>query len=223
MIVEFHMPATAIVLTIVTLAAQQAPPTKYYTEGQEVRVCGEVKTIRTLPPACDTTIRVTGEEFDVVLPISVAKELSIRPQALQGAQVCFTGRIAVAPGIPKVNVSSGAAVELVSTPLDPSFGADAEVPCGANIALPRVIKEQKPQYTSDAMRAKVQGRVELQAIVNLDGTVSQARVVQSLHPDLDEQALLAVKQWRFVPGTKDGKPVPVLVTIEMVFTLRSDK
>ncbi len=93
----------ALVLAIATVVAQQAPPTKYYTEGQEVRVCGEVKTIRTSPPACDTTIRVTGtgEQFDVVLPISVAKELSIRPQALQGAQACFTGRIAVVPGHPQ--------------------------------------------------------------------------------------------------------------------------
>ncbi len=114
-------------------------------------------------------------------------------------------------------------VELVSTLLDPSFGADAAIPCGPNVTMPRVLKEQKPQYTSAAMRAKVQGRVEMQVIVNLDGTVTQARVVQSLHPDLDEQALLAVKQWRFVPGTKDGKPVPVLVTIEMTFTLKSDK
>ena len=196
--------AAVLVLAIASVPAQQAPTKKYYTEGQEVRVCGEVKTIRTSPPACDTTIRVTGtgEEFDVVLPISVSNKLSIRPQALQGAQACFTGRIAVAPGIPKVNVASATAVELVSTLLDPSFGADAAIPCGSNVTMPRVLKEQKPQYTSAAMRAKVQGAVVLHAIVNTEGTVIQARVVKPLHPDLDEQALLAAKQWLFVPGNE---------------------
>jgi protein TonB len=215
------MPTTAIALTIVTLAAQQVP-SKPYTEGQEVRVCGEVKTIRTAPPACNTTIRVisTGGEFDVVLPSSVAKELSIRPEALIGAQACFTGRATAPTGIQRINLASGAKVEVLSTSLDPSFGTDAATPCAADLTMPRVVKEHKPQYTRDAMRARVQGRVEMQVVVSAEGTVRDARIVHSLHPDLDEQALLAVKQWRFEPGRKDGKPVPVLVTIEMTFTLR---
>ena len=102
------MPATAAFLALATLAAQQAPPTKFYSEGQEVRVCGEVKTIRAVPPACDATMRVsssTGEEFDVVLPAWPWRRNS--PSALRsspGAQACFTGRIAAVPGIPKVNV-----------------------------------------------------------------------------------------------------------------------
>jgi periplasmic protein TonB len=45
-------------------------------------------------------------------------------------------------------------------------------------------------------------------------------VAQSLHPVLDEQAIAAARQWRFVPGTKDGKPVPVQVSLEMTFSLR---
>ena len=219
------MPAAAILLTIATLTAPQLPPAKAYTDGQEVRVCGEVKTIRASPPACDTTIRVssTGEEFDVVIPMAVARDLSIRPQVLQGAQACFSGRIAAVPGIPKVNVGPGGKVELLSTNVDPAFGADAAIQCDSNLTMPRVIFEKKPEYTRDAMRAKAQGTVELQAVVSRDGTVSDARVVKSLHPDLDEQAMLAVKQWRFDPGRKDGKPVPVLVHIELTFTLRTNR
>ena len=41
-----------------------------------------------------------------------------------------------------------------------------------------------------------------------------------LHPELDEQALKAVREWKFVPGVMNGKPVPVLVNIEMSFTQR---
>ena len=50
-----------------------------------------------------------------------------------------------------------------------------------------------------------------------------AHELETILPDLDEQALLAVKQWRFDPGTRDGKPVPVLVMIEMTFALRSNR
>lgn len=218
------MHATATLLTIAIAAtAQQAPVSKSYAEGQEVRVCGEVKMLRALPPACDTTIRVAsaGEEFDVVIPASVAKDLNVRPQAMRGGEACFTGRIAVASGIPKVTVASEAGVQLISTNLDPNFGADAAVPCGPNITMPRVLKEQKPEYTTTAMREKAQGSVEVQAVVDVDGTINQARIVRPLHPELDEQALLAVKQWRFAPGTMNGNPVPVLVEIELTFTLRS--
>jgi protein TonB len=70
------------------------------------------------------------------------------------------------------------------------------------------------------MRERTQGVVVMQAIVGVDGSITRSRVVKPLHPELDEQALIAVKQWGFAPGTRDGRPVPVLVNIEMTFTLK---
>jgi TonB family protein len=57
-------------------------------------------------------------------------------------------------------------------------------------------------------------------VVNTDGTIGDVEVTTSLDAGLDQEAIKAVKQWRFEPGTKDGKPVPVLITLEMTFTLR---
>jgi periplasmic protein TonB len=93
---------------------------------------------------------------------------------------------------------------------------------GSGIELPRVIREVKPQYTADAMRAKIQGTVFLEAVVQTDGTVGQIQISRSLDRTfgLDAKAIEAVRQWRFVPGTRFGEPVPVLVTIELTFTLR---
>ena len=87
---------------------------------------------------------------------------------------------------------------------------------------PFPVFEKRPDYTAAAMRAKVQGTVEVQAIVNPDGTVGRVQIVRSLDDrfGLDEEALKAVRQWRFRPGVKGGKPVPVLVVIELTFTLR---
>ena len=80
----------------------------------------------------------------------------------------------------------------------------------------------KPAYTSDAMRAKVQGTVLLQCVVRPDGTVGDVEIVKSLDPvfGLDQEAIKAAKQWLFRPGMRFGEAVPVLITIELTFTLR---
>lgn len=93
---------------------------------------------------------------------------------------------------------------------------------GSGVTTPRVLREVKPQYTADAMRAKVQGTVWLECVVMPDGSVGEVRVTKSLDPifGLDQEAIKAARGWRFAPGTRQGQPVPVLVTIELSFTLR---
>jgi protein TonB len=93
---------------------------------------------------------------------------------------------------------------------------------GSGVINPRILREIKPQYTADAMRAKVQGTVLLECVVLADGSVGRVDVVRSLDPTfgLDQEAVKAAKQWRFQPGTRFGEPVAVLVTIELTFTLR---
>ena len=93
---------------------------------------------------------------------------------------------------------------------------------GAGITLPSVLREVKPAYTADAMRAKVQGSVWLECIVMPDGSVGEVRVTRSLDPifGLDQEAIKAAKMWRFKPGMRQGEPVPVIITIELTFTLR---
>ena len=87
---------------------------------------------------------------------------------------------------------------------------------------PRVIKEVKPEYMDEAKKAGIQGSVLLGVTVEADGSVGEVTVTRSLDKEhgLDEQAVKAVKQWKFEPGRKDGKPVAVLVQIEMTFTLK---
>lgn len=93
---------------------------------------------------------------------------------------------------------------------------------GNGVTLPRILREVKPAYTSDAMRAKVQGTVLLQCVVRPDGSVSDIQVLRSLDSvfGLDQEAMKAARQWRFAPGTRMGQAVPVQITIELTFTLR---
>lgn len=91
---------------------------------------------------------------------------------------------------------------------------------GGGVTTPTVIREVRPTYTPEAMRAKIQGPVVLDVVVQRDGFPGDIRIVRSLDPEgLDRQALLAVRAWRFNPGRLNGVPVDVLVTIELAFRI----
>jgi TonB family protein len=102
---------------------------------------------------------------------------------------------------------------------DPQQVVDAKEP---GLTMPRVISEVKPQYTPEAMRARIEGTVILTAVVRTDGRTSDIAITRSLDKEygLDEQAVAAIGGWRFEPGRKDGKAVAVRVTIELSFTLK---
>ncbi len=92
---------------------------------------------------------------------------------------------------------------------------------GNGIVLPRVVTEVRPQYTSEAMSAKIQGVVVLELVVLPNGMPDRIRIVRSLDDrfGLDAAAVAAARGWRFIPGTRDGVPVPVLISLELTFTL----
>jgi TonB family protein len=91
---------------------------------------------------------------------------------------------------------------------------------GGNVTSPRLLREVKPHYSERAKQEQVQGEVLMECVVKADGTVGEIKVVKKLHPDLDQAAMDAASQWLFEPGKRDGKPVNVLVTIAMTFTLK---
>jgi len=90
------------------------------------------------------------------------------------------------------------------------------------ISAPIRILEVKPEYTAGAMQAKLQGPVEMQAIVDATGRVTEVRVTRSLDRvfGLDEQARKAALKTQFRPCKKDGVPVACVITFAMQFTLR---
>ncbi len=90
---------------------------------------------------------------------------------------------------------------------------------GGGVSAPQLVYRVEPEYTEEARKAKYQGTVVLYAVVEPDGQVRNVRVVRSLGLGLDEKALEAVKQWKFKPGMKDGRAVPVAASIEVTFRL----
>ena len=93
---------------------------------------------------------------------------------------------------------------------------------GNGVTGPQLIRDVKPVYTAEAMRAQVQGAVLLECIVDSEGRIADVKVLRSVDRrfGLDEQAVRAARLWRFKPGQRHGVPVPVQITIELTFALR---
>jgi len=92
----------------------------------------------------------------------------------------------------------------------------------AGVTLPQPTRQVKAQYTAEAMRQMIEGDVLLSVVVKADGTVGTVAVKESLDSvyGLDENAVKAMKEWAFKPGTRDGKAVAVRVDVKMKFTLK---
>jgi len=187
----------------------------------------------TVPVAKPPSLEAPKQAKNEPSPI---EQLNIPAKSLAAAQDSLPGVLEAPPGPPTPSQGSGSgggAGTGTGTGIGPGSGSGLGPGSGGGtgggtyrpgngVNLPRVIREVKPQYTSDAMRAKVQGTVLLECVVKPDGSVGDVQVIRSLDSTfgLDQEAIKAARQWRFQPGTRLGEPVSVLVTIELTFTLR---
>lgn len=87
------------------------------------------------------------------------------------------------------------------------------------VIAPKQLYSPEPEFSEKARQAKEQGTVMIVIVVAADGLPQNVRVACSSAPDLNENAIEAVKQWKFAPGTKDGKPVLVELLVDVSFKL----
>ncbi len=90
---------------------------------------------------------------------------------------------------------------------------------GGGVSAPRAVFTPDPEYSEEARKAKYQGTCVLWLVVGADGRPREMKVSRTLGLGLDEKALEAVKQWKFEPAMKDGKPVAVQISVEVTFHL----
>jgi TonB family protein len=88
---------------------------------------------------------------------------------------------------------------------------------GGGVKPPRAIYSPDPEYPRKAHKPRHQDTVVLRLIVGSDGLPHDMKVTRSLSPEFDEEAMDSVKKWKFDPATKDGKPVSVLINVEIIF------
>jgi TonB family protein len=163
------------------------------------------------PPAAATAALIGRRFEDRIVLISQEGQMNRTALPLRMCVAAFT-------------VAAATVLTTMVAPLSLSVGAQEQkvYKSSDGVTLPRVIREVKPGYTPEAMRAKIQGSVWMKVVVLSSGIVGDVTIEKSLDREhgLDEQAMQAAKQWRFEPGTKDGEPVAVEVTVQMTFTLK---
>ena len=136
-----------------------------------------------------------------------------------------TGPLELSENLPKATEKTppnpAAGLLNYGAPLGVGNGQDDGVfRVGGGVTPPLVLQRVEPQYSEEARKARIQGTVVLEAIIRKDGSVDVMRIVKSLGYGLEENAIHALKQWRFKPGMRNGVPVDVALNIEVNFNLR---
>jgi TonB family protein len=119
--------------------------------------------------------------------------------------------------VPQANALTGAQSPAMPDPfLDGVHRLDEP-----RLVKPKALRQIMPRYTHEAMRQKIQGIVDVEAVVLPDGTVGRDRVAKSLDTEygLDQSALDAALKWTFEPARLDGVAVPALVHLILEFRL----
>jgi TonB family protein len=90
---------------------------------------------------------------------------------------------------------------------------------GKDVKAPKLIHYVEPEFSPSSKEAFVEGTVKISTVVTRDGVPTELKVLRGLNAKEDETAIDALRQWRFQPGTKEGQPVKVRVTVEVDFHL----
>jgi TonB family protein len=97
---------------------------------------------------------------------------------------------------------------------------DQAVAITDDITPPRLSEVVSADYTAEAKKKKIQGAVTIAIVIDKKGDVIDAKVVKGLGYGLDENAILAVREWKYKPAEKDGEPVAVKMEVTVDFFLR---
>jgi TonB family protein len=100
-----------------------------------------------------------------------------------------------------------------------SDSADTVYEPGGDVKPPKLTHYVEPAFSSSSKEAFVEGTVKISTVVTTEGRPTDLHVVRGLNSEEDRTAMDAVTEWRFQPGTKNGRAVKVKVTVEVDFHL----
>ena len=200
--------AMLIVVVVVPLAAMDALP-GIHVVTPFVRVTQAELPKVPPPPGSRPPSSASPVVNDSVAPLTAPTHIA--PE-VTSAGPPYPGPEGV-PGGPDSLGGIGATI-----PIPPPPQVTAPIRPHAGIKGPTKIKHVAPNYPEIARVNRVRGTVILEAVIGETGRVREVRVLRSI-PLLDNAAMDAVRQWEFTPTLLNGQPVPVLLTVTVMFEL----
>jgi periplasmic protein TonB len=172
-------------------------------------------------PAEPTTPEVKPVKPEFTAPIEHPKEQELKPEArlpeTEQAGSLTGSDFGVNDGM-EDGVEGGVVGGVPGGVLGGVIGGTGDGPVMDYDQPPRPIKITRPQYPQEAFVKKIEGEVIVEILIDSTGAVVRARVIQSI-PALDAAAVQTVKEWRFAPAVKNGRPVSTIANAPVRFRI----
>ena len=203
--VSADLPEIPDMLTFVVSAAPPPPPPPPPPPAAPAATPSKPKVTKPVP----TSPRAAPVEA----PREIVEETYVDIASEEGVLGGVEGGI---PG----GVIGGVLADLPQPPPPPPPAPVAREPVrvGGDLKAPALVERVEPEYPPLAVRARVQGVVILEALVDRQGRVENVRVLRSI-PLLDNAAIAAVRQWRYSPLLLNGQPERFVLTVTLSFGL----
>jgi protein TonB len=205
------LPMPREVITFVSVAAPPPPPPPAVAAAEAPAKPAAIRRGAALrPPAVITRAPIAAP---VEAPGTIAPETGLEGGEFEPAGI----EAGFEHGLPG-GIAGGIVGGFESMPLSPPPVPAEPVRVGGAVATPILTYRVEPEYPAIAVNAQIEGMVILEATVDDDGTVKDARVLRS-HGVLDAAAVRAVEQWRYEPLLLNGQPTPFILTVTVSFSL----
>ncbi len=172
--------------------------------------------------AADTGTACTRQPASPLLRWRCPKTIEPEPAGTAAVEDGVPGGIeGGVPGGIVGGIIGGVVGGLPEPPPPPAPASRPPVRIGGQIQAPTLLQRVEPIYPPAAIKARLQGLVILEALVDRDGTVSEVTVLRSAGSVLDREALIAVRQWRYSPLVLKGERERFVLTVILSFSVES--
>jgi protein TonB len=195
-------------LSLPLVAPEAPPPRVVRLEPFRLAPTPRIRTTQPPDPAPPRNPR-TPEVRATPIPMPGPAEPELIARPLEVAPVDIA---------PWTDAPSG--LDAIVPPDTPPADPDTVVDFGAGIEAPVRLGGEPPRYTELARRVRAEGTVIVEAVIDRDGRVVEARALKGLPYGLTESALAAVASWRFTPASRAGRPLAVRYRLTVVFGIR---
>ena len=197
--------------------------------GKTVTVCGTVIAFRCEPPDRRMLLDLESQsrKEGVTIAVDAADRGQFGPRLedrLLVRSVCATGVLRAKEKerfLLAIEHPEQMRVQHEPSPMPPVLEPTAVRACDEGVEAPKRISSVAPRYPASAMGNRFEGTVLLDAVVRLDGSVGEVALVQSSGSrELDVEAARSFRQWTYTPGRMSGRPVPVVISVQINFEMK---